>query len=320
MNKINHKSLTNSFFFKPSTTEEVSSIIKNLNNKKAIQENDVETKFLKISNANISPFISNIFNSSIKQEKFPDALKKAETIPIFKKADVNLFTNYRPISILPQFSKIWEKLIFNRIYVYLEKLNLLSVTQFGFRQNYSTTPAISYIYDKLIKNADSGLYSCCIFLDLTKAFDTVDHSKLLNKMETQFSFRGLSLDFIQSYLSNRSQYTKINNHQSYLSNVNCGVPQGSSLGPLLFLRYINDLPTASSFKTILFADDAFLTLSDKNLNCLQKRVNNKLFKIDLWLRTNKLSLNYSKTSLMIISKHPSTTFKKTFKFRLILTL
>ena len=238
VNKINHKSLTNLFFFTPSTTEEVNSIIKNLNNKKAIQENDVETKFLKISYAIISPIISNVFNSSIKQGKFPDALKKAEIIPIFKKGDVNLFTNYRPIAILPQFSKIWEKLIFNRIYVYLEKLNLLSVTQFGFRQNYSTTHTISYIYDKFIKNADSGLYSCCIFLDLTKAFDTVDHSKLLNKMETQFGFRGLLLDLIQSYLSNRSQYTKINNHQSYPSNVNCGVPQGSSLGPLLFLIYI----------------------------------------------------------------------------------
>ena len=130
MNKINHKSLTNSFFFTRSTTEEVSSIIKNLNNKKAIKKNDVETKFLKISNAVISPFISNIFNSSIKQEKFPDALKKAEIMTIFKKGDVNLFTNYRPISILPQFSKMREKLIFNRIYVYLEKLKLLSVTQF----------------------------------------------------------------------------------------------------------------------------------------------------------------------------------------------
>ena len=203
--------LTNSFFFTPSTIEEVSSIIKNLNNKKAIQENDVEIKYLKISNAIISPFISNIliFNSFIKKGKFSDALKKAEIIPIFKKGKVNLFTKYRPISILPQFSKISEKLIFNRIYVYLEKLNLLSVTtQFGCRQNYSTTHAISYIYDKRIKNADSGLYSCCIFLDLTKVFDTVDHSKLLNKMETQFGFRGLLLDSIQSYLSNRSQYTK----------------------------------------------------------------------------------------------------------------
>ena len=163
VNKINHKSLTNSFFFTPSTTEEVNSIIKNLNNKKAIQENDIETKFLKISNAIISPIISNIFNSSTKQGKFPDALKKVEIIPIFKKGDINLFTNYRPIPILPQFSKIWEKLIFNRIYVYLEKLNLLSVTQFGFRQNYPTTHAISYIYDKLIKNADSGLYTLAAF-------------------------------------------------------------------------------------------------------------------------------------------------------------
>ena len=132
-------------------------------------------------------------------------------------------------------------------------------------------------------------------------------------METQFGFRGLSLDLIQSYLSNRSQYTKINNHQSYPSNVNCGVPQDSSLGPLLFLIYINDLPTASSFETILYADDAFLTLSDKNLNSLQKRVNEELFKIDLWLRTNKLSLNYSKTSFMIINKHPSTTFTGNFQ-------
>ena len=219
----------------------------------------------------ISPFISNIFNFSIKQRKFSYPLKKAEIILIFKKGDLNLFTNYRTISILPQFSNIWEKLIFNKIYVYLEKLNLLSITQFGFRQNCSTTHAISYIYDKLIKNVDCDLSSCCIFLDLTKAFDTVDHSKLLNKMKTQFDFLDLSLDLIQSYLSNRTQYTKINNHQSYPSNINCGEPEGSSLGSLLFLIYINDLPTASSFETILFADDAFLTLSDKNLDSLLKK-------------------------------------------------
>ena len=211
-------------------------------------------------------------------------MKIAEVVPVFKNGDSNLLTNYRPISILSQLNKIFEKLTFTRINNYLEKYHLIFDKQFGFRQNSSTSHAISNIYEKLIKNSDAGMYNRCIFLDLTKAFDTVNHDVLLHKMENFYGFRGLALKLIQSYLSNRKQYTKMENCKSDLTKIGYGVPQGSSLGPLLFLLYINDLPLASQFDTILFADDTFLAMSDNNLFKVQNKVNTELRKIDLWMK------------------------------------
>ena len=141
----------------------------------------------------------------------------------------------------------------------------MSDHQFGFRQNSSTIHAVTYIYDNLIKNVDKGLYSCCIFLDLSKAFDTVDHHILLCKLKNYFGIRGKSLNLIKSYLTNRRQYTNISNNFSDELKINCGVPQGSCLGPLLFLLYINDLPLASQMNTTLYADDTYLMMSDLNL-------------------------------------------------------
>ena len=222
-----------------------------------------------MSNAVISPFLSNFFKSCIHQGKFSNFLKIAEVVPVFKKRDSNLLTNYRPISILSQLSKIFEKLTFNRINNYLEKYYLISDKQFGFRKNSSTSHAISNIYEKLTKNFDAGIYNCCIFLDLTKAFDTVNDDVLQHKMKNFYGFQGLALKLIQSYLSSRKQYTKMENCMSDLTKIEYGVPQGSSLGPLLFLLYINDLPSASQFDTILFVDDTFLAMSDNNVSKLQ---------------------------------------------------
>ena len=143
------------------------------------------------------------------------------------------------------------------------------------------------------------------FLDLTKAFDTVDHQILLDKLERNYGIRGLALQLIESYLSNRQRYTKIHPYKSKLGKITCGVPQSSSLGPLLFLLYINDLPLVSQFDTTLFADDTYLTLSNRSLWGLELKANNELRKIDTWMRSNKLSLNYSKSCYMIINKVPS---------------
>ena len=146
--------------------------------------------------------------------------------------------------------------------------------------NSSTQFAISTIHDKLIKNIDNGLYTCCIFLDLSKAFDTVNHTILLWKLYHYFDIRGTALHLIESYLNNRYQYTNVQGHYSNKLKITTGVPQGSCLGPLLFLLYINDLPLASEFDTTLYADDTALMLSDRDLNSLKYKANNELKKVD----------------------------------------
>ena len=257
-----------------------------------------------------------MFNQCLLEGEFPKCLKIAEVIPIFKKGSATNVSNYRPISLLSQFDKIFEKIIYNRIIDFIEKYNLLSDHQFGFRQNSSTIHAVTYIYDNLIKNVDKGLYSCCIFLDLSKAFDTVDHHILLCKLKNYFGIRGKSLNLIKSYLTNRRQYTKISNNFSDELEINCGVPQGSCLGPLLFLLYINDLPLASQMNTTLYANDTYLMMSDLNLTSLQNRINIELKNIDFWLKKNKLSLNFSKSTFLLIHKQPSRTIKSTFEIKI----
>ena len=158
-------------------------------------------------------------------------------------------------------SKIFEKIVYKRVYSYLLKFKLLSPNQFGFQCGVSTSHAVSAVYDDLLNNADQKHYSCCLFLDLSKAFDAVDHNILLRKMSDQFIIRGLANKFFKSYLSNRFQYVRINNSRSKKGKIIYGVPQGSNLGPLLFLMYTNDLPKSTCFNTTLFADDTYLSLS-----------------------------------------------------------
>ena len=186
---------------------------------------------------------------------YPKSLKIAEVIPIFKKGCSTQTTNYKPISLLCQFNKIFEKLLHTCIYSYLIRYNLLNDQQFGFRKNLPTTLAISKIHNDLLHNIDQGLWSCSLFLDLSKAFDSVDHARLIKKLECMYGFLGIALELMKSYFKNRYQYTKISKSKSAMRKIKCDVPQGSSLGPLLFILYFNDLPLACEFSTTLFADD-----------------------------------------------------------------
>ena len=187
-----------------------------------------------------------------------------------------------------------------RVVRFFDAYELFSPHQFGFRAKFSTDYAIVDIYEKLLSNLDKRLSTCAVFLDLAKAFDSVSHNILLQKLE-RYGIRGNVLNFFQSYLSSRSQFVKINNVESSLMNIEFGVPQGSILGPLLFLIYINDLPEATNFFIKLFADDTFLCSQNQNLLRLENEVNHELQKVFIWLASNKLTLNIGKSKFMFFS-------------------
>ena len=187
---------SNSIFLAPSTEMEVHGLINLIKSHKARRTNDIESRFIKLANPVIANFLSEMFNLSLTTGIYPDAMKVAEVIPIFKKCDHDKSTNYRPISLLSQFNKIFEKMLHSRIYSFVTKYNLLSEKQFGFRTNFSTNLAACSVYDEIVNEIDQNLYNCGIFLDLSKAFDTVNHNILVNKLENYFGFRGRALELI----------------------------------------------------------------------------------------------------------------------------
>ena len=229
-------------------------------------------------------------------------MKEARVIPVSKAGNPSVPSNYRPISILPAISKVLERIMYDRLLNFLNKHKILSSNQFGFRKNVSTYMATADIVKYITDGFNSKEISIGVFLDLSKAFDTVDHNILLRKL-THYGIRGIVFNWFHSYLSNRKQVVRINNKSSSLSNISCGVPQGSILGPLLFLIYINDLCNCSSLLHFtLFADDTSILYKHKDLITGARVMNSELEIISMWFKINKLSLNISKTNFMIF--HP----------------
>ena len=281
--------------FIPTDQHEIIKIVEALTSKKSKGYDGISTKLLKhIIYSIVSP-LEHIFNLSLSTGCCPDLLKIAKIVPIYKKDDPIKVTNYRPISLLPCISKILEKLVYKRMDSFLSLNEIITPAQFGFRKNFSTDFAISKLLDNVVNSLSKRNHIIALFMDLSKAFDTIDHNILLHKLYN-YGIRGVAWSWIKSYLSNRQQFVSINDIKSPLSFLNCGVPQGSILGPLLFLIYINDIVNSSPILSfILYADDTNILLSHRNLDELISIMNLELKNVSSWFKCNKLSLNISKT-------------------------
>ena len=294
-----------SFSFSAIMTDKLSSTLNKMKTSHGSGHDGIASFYLRIALPVVGGSLCDLFNKSLFAGKFPEDWKIARIAPIFKSGAKDDRSNYRPISVLPFISRLFEKLIFNQFYEYLDANKSLYEHQSGFRLLHSVATALMASTNDWYLNIDNGKYTGLIFIDLKKAFDTVDHEILLEKLK-MYGVTGLEHDWFTSYLDNRKQFCRINGSSSDVKGINCGVPQGSCLGPLLFLIYINDLPFSLQKSHVsMYADDTTISLSSKSIGDLQNDLNLDLLKLQDWLHANKLSLNVVKTQSLIIGSGPN---------------
>jgi hypothetical protein len=297
----------NSVFMTPTTEHDINKIIMSLRNTHSTGYDGVSTYILKKVSVIISVVLSHIINLCIANGVYPEKLKLTIVKPLFKKGDRDNINCYRPIALIPIIAKIFEKVIYHIIYSYFEKFNLFSTEQIGFRKNKNINMAMHNLLETVITAMDKRIPVAALYMDLTKAFDFVDHGILLKKMEA-YGVRGVALTLLKSYLSNRKQATAITKiclksckEIKYLSDyrdVKYGVPQGSILGPLMFIIYINDLPNIVKQQIILFADDSTVIFTGPDALTLSLEIRQTLQNIINWLNSNNLLINLDKTNIM----------------------
>ena len=305
------------FFINPTDKEEIINIITNsLNLNKSYGPHSIPAKILHQIKLIVAAPLAEIINLSFEKGTYIEDLKISKTIPIFKEKGSNLSCiNYRPISLLSNINKIVEKIMHKQLYNFISKYDIIYDLQFGFRCNHSTNHILLELTEDIRNAVDTNNFAAGIFIDLQKAFDTVDHNILLNKLN-YYGIRGIANNWFKSYLLNRKQFVSIQGMDSNLVTMEYGVPQGSVLGPLLFLIYINDLHKAITFSTTRhFADDTNLLIKNKSLKQLQKHLNYDLRKLVNWLKANKISLNKSKTEILIF-RHPNKKLNYDLKIKL----
>ena len=294
------KPTDHSFSLQIPSVDIVSNVLSKIDEKKATGLDMIPSKLLKMAANIVAPSLTSIFSKSILTGIYPNDWKTAKVTPLFKKGIKSDPNNYRPISVIPIISKVFERIVYNQLFHYLDDNKLLLGCQSGFRSLHSTLTALLEATNAWSVNIDNGLLNGVVFIDLTKAFDTIDHEIILRKM----SYLGVdqaAIKWFSSYLSGRTQRCNVSGKLSSARTLSCGVPQGSILGPLLFLIYINDLPNSlRGAVPRMFADDTNLTLSAKTLTELKLALTPELNNLSCWLKANKLSLNVAKTELMII--------------------
>jgi len=300
-NKIHTLStnLPNSMYLEKTSVDEILTIVKSMNGKKSVSDDNLSTFFIKHVISEIITPLNHIFNLSLSQGIFPTCFKTSKIIPIFKKGSREEISNYRPISLLSPLSKILEKIMAIRLKSFLQKNNLLTDKQYGFRPHHSTELALLEFAQNILNNMNKKILTVGLFIDLAKAFDLIDHDLLIHKLDS-YGVRGAANSWIKSYLNDRFQYVSLENFNSDKIKISSGVPQGSILGPLLFVIFINDLcKSFSSTNFILFADDTNIFFPTINPSLDEFAINNKLIEIVTWFSSNKLIINHSKCVYMI---------------------
>ena len=293
-------SRSSNFTFHIISADQVLKVLQNLSVTKATGLDNIQAKVLKICAPSIAQSISYIFNLSLRTGSFPCEWKTARISALFKKGSKLEVGNYRPISILPVISKCLEKLVHDQVYEYLSRNELLARQQSGFRPRHSTQTSLHLILEDLYSGIHQGNLVGMVALDLRKAFDTVDHAILLDKLK-HYGFLSSSLSWFTSYLTDRRQISQINGSLSDSADIRTGVPQGSILGPLLFVIYMNDLPTSLEHCHVnMYADDTAFYISAPSVNEITLYLQTDLVNVSHWLNVNKLSLHIGKTSTMLI--------------------